>query len=527
MGLVSPPQGPEKASNSRLAGRTPRGRGNGGPIPGQGTAGPNSGNGRTRESSEFSNLPDALTNLRALKREILRREVLDNGRIDVLATRILNYELRPFHQDLLAFQSAAKDARLQLAPRGYGKSTILTIARAIFEILRNPNIRILIASNTQLQAEVFLREITSHLALNERLISTFGRFEGDHKWDTREIIVAPRTSPAKESTITCVGVGGPVASRHYDLIICDDIVDEETARTEVQREKVRTWYYKTLLPCLEPDGRIFLVGTRYHYLDLYGHLLKNELADKHQIIRAIAPDGTTPWPEKFSLEWLERRKEQTGSIIFASQYQNDTELMKGEIFREEWFRFYEDEPDWEAMDFWIGCDPAATKADVLLTGRKAESDYWTIVVGARKKDSQGEYERHVYVKELWRARCTKQEYIDELRRKVERYQPQRVLIETVAAQEYLAQDVEKFTSVQRVDRTKDKVSRAYWVQAFFENAQVLFPPKHLQTRPEMWQALEEELILFPSAEHDDLFDGLETMMQGAVGERVRFMVWQL
>jgi len=33
--------------------------------------------------------------------------------------------------------------------------------------------------------------------------------------------------------------------------------------------------------------------------------------------------------------------------------------------------------------------------------------------------------------------------------------------------------------VQRVDRTKDQVSRAYWVQAFFENAQVLFPAKHL------------------------------------------------
>lgn len=41
----------------------------------------------------------------------------------------------------------------------------------------------------------------------------------------------------------------------------------------------------------------------------------------------------------------------------------------------------------------------------------------------------------------------------------------------------------------------------------------------------MWQAHEEELLLFPSAEHDDLFDGLETMMQGAIGERVQFGVW--
>ena len=47
----------------------------------------------------------ALTQIRGLKREILRREVLENERIDVLATRTLGYELRPFHRSLLDFQS--------------------------------------------------------------------------------------------------------------------------------------------------------------------------------------------------------------------------------------------------------------------------------------------------------------------------------------------------------------------------------------------------------------------------------------
>ena len=62
-----------------------------------------------------------------------------------------------------------------------------------------------------------------------------------------------------------------------------------------------------------------------------------------------------------------------GSIIFNAQYQNDTSLMKGNIFREEWFRFYETEPDWDSMDFFIGCDPAATKRDALLTAHKSEN----------------------------------------------------------------------------------------------------------------------------------------------------------
>jgi hypothetical protein len=142
---------------------------------------------------------------------------------------------------MIAFQEAASDTCLQLAPRGFGKSTILTITRAVYEILRNPNVRILIAANTQLQAEVFLREIKAHFERNERLREYFGNFVSEDKWDTREIVVAPRTSTAKESTITCVGVGGPVASRDYDLIIADDLVDEENARTETQRERVRTW----------------------------------------------------------------------------------------------------------------------------------------------------------------------------------------------------------------------------------------------------------------------------------------------
>ena len=81
-------------------------------------------------------------------------------------------------------------------------------------------------------------------------------------------------------------------------------------------------------------------------------------------------------------------------------------------------------------------------------------------------------------------------------------------------------------SVRRVERSRDKVSRAYWLQPFFENGQVLLPARHLQARPEVWQALREELILFPSAEHDDLFDVLQTVAEGAMQRAGEFgAVW--
>ncbi len=465
---------------------------------------------------DINDMPDVgqtLAKLKAYRQEFVRRSIAVKGRMEVLASHILGYIVKSFHQKLINFQSKAKDTCLQLAPRGYGKSTILTITRTILEIIRNPNIRILIASNTQLQSEVFLREIKFHLEHNPLLIEYFGAFYSNDKWDTREIIVASRTSAAKESTVTCVGVGGPVISRHYDLIIADDLVDEENSRTEVQRDKVKTWWYKTLLPCLEPDGRIFVLGTRYHYLDLYGHLIRNEYAEKYQIIRAIETDGSTPWPDKFSIEWLEERKRQAGSIIFNAQYQNDTSLMKGNIFKEEWFRFYDEQPDWDTMHFFIGCDPAATKREALLSSHKANTDYWTIVVGARER-VDGAYGSDIYLKEAWRGRCTKEEYLGKLKQLNEHYKPISVVIETVAAQEYLAQDAEKFMPVRRLERTKDKVARAYWLQAYFENKQILFPAKHLVGDYTIWQAFLDELLLFPQAEHDDLFDGLQTMIEG-------------
>jgi predicted phage terminase large subunit-like protein len=475
-----------------------------------------------RETKSLGDLRATVLRLRVLRREAVRREIIRGRRIDLLASHVLGYDIRPFHQEMIDFQEGARDTCLQLAPRGYGKSTILTITRAVYEILKNPNVRILIAANTQLQAEVFLREIKAHFEKNERVREYFGNYVSEDKWDTREIVVAPRMSTAKESTITCVGVGGPVASRHYDVIIADDLVDEENARTETQRERVKTWWYQTLLPCCEPAGRIFVLGTRYHHLDLYGYLIRNEYAGKHQIVPAIAPDGVTPWPEKFSLEWLEERRRQAGSTIFNAQYQNDTSLMKGHIFREEWFRFYDREPDWANMKFVIGCDPAATKREALLSSSKANTDWWTIVVGGRfrqgEEDGWPKYSSEIYVRAIWRGRCTKDEYIQKLRELNGLYKPTAVMIETVAAQEYLAQDAQRYMPVRRINRTTDKIARAYWLQAFFENGQVWFPARHLIKDYREWQSLLDELLLFPEGEHDDFFDGLQTMVDGLMNQ---------
>ncbi|MBI5119034.1 hypothetical protein HZA56_21425 [Candidatus Poribacteria bacterium] len=167
--------------------------------------------------------------------------------------QFLGYEVAPLHERMA--QAETLDHSLILAPRGFGKSTLLSVVRCVFEIVRNPDVRILLASNTQPQAEAFLREIRSHFQTNEGFRTFFADLVGP-KWTDTEIIVRPRKRIAKEPTIFAIGVGGALVSRHFDVIICDDIDDEENSRTQTQREKLRVWFFKVLLPCLEPHGKL-------------------------------------------------------------------------------------------------------------------------------------------------------------------------------------------------------------------------------------------------------------------------------
>ena len=239
----------------------------------------------------------------------IRRSVLDGDRIDILAQEVLGYDVLPFHLSMMKFQME-NDNSLQLAFRGSGKTTTLTVCRAIHHILKNRDVRILLCSKTAGLAQNILREIKNHLSENADLIRIFGAFVSEDKWDTTEIIVKGRTNVAKEGTVSCLGIGGQAVGKHFDVIICDDLVDEENARTQYMRSQLKTWYYKVLHPTLEPHGELHIIGTRYHYTDLYGHLMESDLRDSTQIIPALDQDGRSPWPDKYPASWFRRKREQ-------------------------------------------------------------------------------------------------------------------------------------------------------------------------------------------------------------------------
>ena len=278
-----------------------------------------------------------------------------------------------------------------------------------------------------------------------------------------------------------------MVSRHYDCILADDLIDEENSRTEGQREKTREWFWRSLMPTLEPHGRIHVLGTRYHFADLYGVLIEGDFAACHQVVKALPDDGTTPWPEKFTVEWLEDRRRSMGTLLFNSQYQNDVEAMKGRLFKSEWLRWFDVVPT--GLRIYQGVD--------LAISQKETADYFahvTIGVDAQK---------NVYVLDAIQRRLTFKAQTDFIIERQRQWHPIKLLVEAVA---YQAAQVDELRRAGvyaiPVKTTKDKVTRFLRLAARFEAGMVFL-------RRGMQDELLEQLLMAPEGRHDDLVDALE------------------
>jgi predicted phage terminase large subunit-like protein len=453
-------------------------------------------------TSERSELVEMYDKHKSYSREWIRRQILEFNRIDILAIEVLGYDVQNFHLAMMRHQFAHPDSMV-LVFRGAGKSTVCTITKAIHLLIKNPNLRILIASKVVTQAETFLKEIKNHFESNDKIEYYFGKYydaKSDKKWDAREIEVLPRTSLQKEGSITCIGVGGMVVGRHYDVILSDDLVDDVNTATPHQREKVKTWYYQVLDPTLEPPspdvphrGEHHRMGTRYHHADLYGHLLKNELKDSTLTIRALDEEGRSPWPKKYPAKWFRDKKRKSGTIIFNAQYQCDTEAMMGEIFQYDHCKRIprSEYPALDTLKVYMGVDLAISEDE------KADK-FAIVVIGI-------DNEKNVYVLEYFEDQLRFNAQTEKILELYAKWDPIKCAIETNAyqlAQYQHLKHQDKEIRLKPVVTIRDKIARAWKLSPRFEDGKVFFAlDEH--------DHLIEHFVLFPNHRYKDLFDAFD------------------
>ena len=197
------------------------------------------------------------------------------------------FQTAPFHTNWIKnILKAIKDGgQLQiLSPPRHGKTELL-IHFCIWEICKNPNIRIMWVGGNEDIAKNSVASVLDQLETNEKLVEDFCGPGGTFKpatrtgksWSQTGFTVATRTvSGIKSPTMVGIGRGGKILSRDCDLIIADDIEDHSSTVQPSAREHTKNWWTTTLGSRKEEHTAIVVIGSRQHPEDLYSSLLDNQ-----------------------------------------------------------------------------------------------------------------------------------------------------------------------------------------------------------------------------------------------------------
>lgn len=169
-------------------------------------------------------------------------------------------------------------------PPEHAKSTTITVNYTTWRICQDPNIRVIIVSQTQEMAKRFLRAIKDRLAgansAYKKLQIDFapeGGFDANSaSWTADSIYVnaEARDSGEPTPTVQALGINGQIYGNRADLIILDDTV---TGKNAHEFEKQIDWIQREVINRLTyPGGVLLLVGTRLAPVELYSEIQKPE-----------------------------------------------------------------------------------------------------------------------------------------------------------------------------------------------------------------------------------------------------------
>lgn len=212
--------------------------------------------------------------------------------------------------------------------------------------------------------------------------------------------------------------------------------------------------------------------------------------------KAYNPDGTLFFPEKLTQEFLNSARQTMGSYLFANQYLNEVIPADAQMFKKEWFKYYEELP--KKLNYFAFVDPALSETDT--------ADYTGVVVCAVDTNNSR------YIVFARRYRVTPTELVKLIFQINDQFKPRAIGIEEVAYQKALLYFVAEEM------RRRDKIVPIVGVKPPTDKTKHM---KILEMVPRFeWghihlgrglHDLEMELLAFPRGAHDDLIDAMASM----------------
>lgn len=424
-----------------------------------------------------------------------------------------------FHRWVASKMQTNKDL-LMLVPRGHMKSTWAKV-KVVQLVLQKPNIRIGLFSRTSSLVEEQLNDIKVYFQ-NPTLRQLFPdmvpppgkKYSGWYRCSANKLTLKRDPSWGRipqENQIEAWGAGATITGRHYDVIILDDIINELSCSTPDQIGKVRDWY-SYMQSIKDPEGFELIVGTRYHFADIYGEIIKNRWFGSRAFVRKAIEDDK-PIYSFFTKAMLDKIRRRQGPYEYSCQYDNNPIPAETQIFPPP-YPMFEILPA-DEYETYVTVDPAPTVHDysdetaiVVCSVNRAGILYVRSAIGYRKPPNEVA-ELVVSTAAKYQAKIVGVEFglqqaLDPLiRMKIADYEREsgkrlNITIEAVKIPRHISK-------ADRVNRT---------LGAFVRESKIMISDK--------LKDLMLQMEFFPKGTHDDLVDALAMQMQTIKRFRSRY-----
>lgn len=202
-------------------------------------------------------------------------------------------------------------------PPRHSKSSMVTLAYPLWLIFQNPHLNILIVSNEASLAETFGIKLREYI---KKYGAYFGVHLSESKHSSTHLMFEDKKGLA--GSIKLVGANGSITGRDADYIIIDDPYKGFEDITPTLLQKRIDWFDTIIEQRIESHTKLAILHTRWHSNDLQGYFKKNRSEDYHFIsFPAIKENGEQLWPEKYTIEKLEKKRESIGERLFQSIFQ--------------------------------------------------------------------------------------------------------------------------------------------------------------------------------------------------------------
>ena len=273
--------------------------------------------------------------------------------------------------------------KMALWPRGSFKSQVFNVGQVTRLIAQNPDIRILVCSETARQARKFVA-LAMEIIDSEWYRERFGVHKGKNwKIGSGSFTSAQRTKAArhlKEPTLQATGVGEVQTGAHWDFVIWDDVCSQENTRTPESIESLWYWAGETLAQ-LDPGCKLFVIGTLHHYADIYCKIIDDPEMKAMFDISVHSwqnEDATLFFPTRLTKEFIARQKAFLPPRLFACFYENRPSGDEEQLFRPEYFHTIPDEEIPSQVWTYILTDFALISDDRKKKDRHDRSAFWVV-----------------------------------------------------------------------------------------------------------------------------------------------------